>query len=539
MIRRALRTTTFLAILLGLAGRAGADDGLALASAIEAHPQPADVEGSGDLEPSALGGSSGAILEPPDDEAEEDEATPRRTGGRRAPRRRESNGPRRVPTPHGASKERADRLGLGTRDAAIVLLHDPPERRWVEAAGRARPRTLRWPVDEGGFGRGVGYVRTDRPEVPHNGVDIVAPRGSIVHAAADGIVAYSDNGLRGYGNCVIILHADGRMTLYGHLDRATVQPGYRVRRGERIGFVGSTGHSQGPHLHFELRDEGRPLDPMGEFRGKPWVEGRSRLNALRAQPGGGHRRDHLGEIVPDFSAEPEADAPARTATREEAPARTATREEAPARTATREEAPARTATREETPARTASRTEPASRLASRDETRSPAAPETAAEPSVAERPPARVRRLLERGADATLLASLPGRLFSSLLWPTRGGRDLGDQDTLRIAVDPSTAVRASADGRVLYVGQGLDGTTTSVVLLHKNGWITIYSGVGAVHVEVGDDVERGSWIAAAPERRSTIRFDLVDAGRTTDPRARLVGAPLAATDLPTDRARRR
>ncbi|MCS6798314.1 MAG: M23 family metallopeptidase [Myxococcota bacterium] len=176
-----------------------------------------------------------------------------------------SDGPRAVPTPRGASLERARALGLGTREAAVTLLTGPPEPRWVNAARGRVERALAWPVPEGRFGRGFGYVRHERPELPHLGIDIGAPAGSEVRAVADGIVAYSDNGLRGYGNCVIVVHPAGRVSLYAHLQRATVQAGWRVRRGERIGFVGSTGISRGPHLHFELRDRGRPVDPEPLF----------------------------------------------------------------------------------------------------------------------------------------------------------------------------------------------------------------------------------------------------------------------------------
>ncbi len=179
------------------------------------------------------------------------------------------DGPRRVPSARGGSKIRAESLGLGTLEAARMLLRGHVEERWLKAAqwsGR-RPRLgterpLTWPVEGGHFGRGFGFTRRERPDLRHNGIDVGAPRGSVVRAADDGIVGYSDNGLHGFGNCILIVHASGLVSLYGHNDRNTVQAGWRVERGERIAFVGSTGLARGPHLHFELREAGRIIDPM-------------------------------------------------------------------------------------------------------------------------------------------------------------------------------------------------------------------------------------------------------------------------------------
>ena len=187
----------------------------------------------------------------------DDRETPRR----RWDYSRFSDGPRRVPTPRGASLERARALGLGTRRAASRLLAAPPHPRWVSAARGTVTDELEWPVEGGRFGRGFGFTRRERRNLRHEGIDIVAPEGAVVRAVADGIVAYSDNGIRGFGNCVILVHPNGLVSLYAHNARNTVQAGWRVVAGERIGFVGSTGISRGPHLHFELRRRGRPIDP--------------------------------------------------------------------------------------------------------------------------------------------------------------------------------------------------------------------------------------------------------------------------------------
>jgi murein DD-endopeptidase MepM/ murein hydrolase activator NlpD len=95
----------------------------------------------------------------------------------------------------------------------------------------------------------------------HHGVDIAAPRGTPIGAAATGTVVFA--GRRGgYGNTVIIEQADGKQTLYGHADQLKVSVGDRVEAGQTIATVGSTGRSTGPHLHFEVRENGQPIDPL-------------------------------------------------------------------------------------------------------------------------------------------------------------------------------------------------------------------------------------------------------------------------------------
>lgn len=98
----------------------------------------------------------------------------------------------------------------------------------------------------------------------HHGIDIAAPRGTPIGAAADGRVVFA--GRRGgYGNTVIIEQADGRQSLYAHADQLLVNVGDTVNAGQTIATVGSTGRSTGPHLHFEVRENGQPIDPMTNF----------------------------------------------------------------------------------------------------------------------------------------------------------------------------------------------------------------------------------------------------------------------------------
>lgn len=95
----------------------------------------------------------------------------------------------------------------------------------------------------------------------HSGIDIGADYGDTVSAADSGVVIYAE-WMGGYGNAVIIDHGNGISTLYGHNSELLVTEGQRVRKGQAISRVGSTGYSTGPHLHFEVRQNGSPTDPM-------------------------------------------------------------------------------------------------------------------------------------------------------------------------------------------------------------------------------------------------------------------------------------
>ena len=95
-----------------------------------------------------------------------------------------------------------------------------------------------------------------------NAVDLAAPRGTPVHAAADGtvIIARDNNGWNGgYGNYVVITHGNGTQTLYAHMTHTAVSAGQAVSAGDVIGYLGSTGESTGPHLHFEVRGAANPF----------------------------------------------------------------------------------------------------------------------------------------------------------------------------------------------------------------------------------------------------------------------------------------
>jgi peptidoglycan hydrolase FlgJ len=95
----------------------------------------------------------------------------------------------------------------------------------------------------------------------HKGIDLAARAGTPIGAAAEGTVVFSGRN-KGYGNMVMLEHADGRRTLYAHASRLFVKVGDQVRRGQTIAAVGSTGHSTGPHLHFEVRQGNVALNPL-------------------------------------------------------------------------------------------------------------------------------------------------------------------------------------------------------------------------------------------------------------------------------------
>ncbi len=99
----------------------------------------------------------------------------------------------------------------------------------------------------------------------HSGLDFSAPQGTPIYATADGVVKLAGNRGNGYGNYVVINHSYGYETLYAHQYRIKVKAGQRVKRGEQIGWVGSTGKSTGPHLHYEVHKNGRKMDPVYFF----------------------------------------------------------------------------------------------------------------------------------------------------------------------------------------------------------------------------------------------------------------------------------
>lgn len=389
-----------------------------------------------------------------------------------------SDGPRRVPKPRGAAYERAKALGLGTLEAAQHLLSRGPKPEWVRAARGKNPTTLLWPVEGGRFGRGYGFVREERRDLRHDGIDVTAEEGAVVRAVADGIVAYSDNGIRGFGNCVLIVHPNGWVSVYAHNQRTTVQAGWRVQRGERIAFVGSTGIARGPHLHFELRAAGRPLDPAKLFsRNTAPLEAKVEAKTASASK-------PIATALASQAAQTAGESTRSTAAADGVESR-----------------------------RTREQGEPVSGLGLGDISL--------------------VRALFVAPPPPELLASVEGRSFQNLLWPVRGGtlaRSFSASHRgIDIAAEEGAAVRVAADGIVVYAGEALTGLGKAVVVVHPNGWVTVYGSNAELAVVPGQRVLRGEWIAKVGTSGASegphLHFEIYKSGQVDDPLPLLVQRP--------------
>jgi murein DD-endopeptidase MepM/ murein hydrolase activator NlpD len=135
------------------------------------------------------------------------------------------------------------------------------------SAGHSTKYRFIWPEPlssiSQGFGPSTFWFEPAYGQYPHfhTGIDLVEPFGSPVYAADDGVVALVGSSSGGYGNYVVIAHSGGLDTLYGHLATALVTVGQAVIQGQPVGLEGSSGNSTGPHVHFELRINQRPVDP--------------------------------------------------------------------------------------------------------------------------------------------------------------------------------------------------------------------------------------------------------------------------------------
>ncbi len=126
---------------------------------------------------------------------------------------------------------------------------------------------------------GYGY-RTDpftKVRKFHYGMDFTAPRGSPIYAAGDGVVTRADNTATGYGNHIRIDHGYGYESLYAHLYKYNVRANQKVKRGDLIGFVGSTGRSEAPHLHYEVWKDNDRINPINFYYGNLSAEEYSNL----------------------------------------------------------------------------------------------------------------------------------------------------------------------------------------------------------------------------------------------------------------------
>lgn len=145
------------------------------------------------------------------------------------------------------------------------------------------------PVQAFNFTSGYG-TRSDPfrgSRAMHAGIDLAGPVGTPIYATADGIVGRSEYA-GAYGNLVEINHGQGIQTRYGHMSRLIARPGQRVRRGELIGLMGSTGRSTGSHLHYEVRIDGRAVNPV------PFIQGNDTLAAVQRRADAGTPSVALG-----------------------------------------------------------------------------------------------------------------------------------------------------------------------------------------------------------------------------------------------------
>jgi murein DD-endopeptidase MepM/ murein hydrolase activator NlpD len=115
-----------------------------------------------------------------------------------------------------------------------------------------------WPVD----GKVISKYGPAKDNLRNDGINIAAPVGAPVKAAAAGVVAYAGNELRGFGNMILLRHADGWVTAYAHNSTLLVKKGDKVAQGQTIARVGSSGNVESPQLHFELRQGTKAVDPM-------------------------------------------------------------------------------------------------------------------------------------------------------------------------------------------------------------------------------------------------------------------------------------
>lgn len=117
----------------------------------------------------------------------------------------------------------------------------------------------------------------------HPGMDFTAPEGTEIHATGDGIIERADNMAQGYGNHVVINHGYGYETLYGHMTKFIVHVGQQVKRGQLIGYVGSTGLSTAPHVHYEVHKGGQTVNPINFYYNDLTPEQYQKLIELSAQ----------------------------------------------------------------------------------------------------------------------------------------------------------------------------------------------------------------------------------------------------------------
>jgi murein DD-endopeptidase MepM/ murein hydrolase activator NlpD len=123
--------------------------------------------------------------------------------------------------------------------------------------------TFRWPVR----GRVITSYGAKTNGKQNDGINVAVPEGTPVKAAEDGVVAYSGNELKGYGNLILVRHANGYVTAYAHASELMVKRGDTIKRGQIIAKSGQSGEVGSPQLHFEIRKGSTPVDPLQFLNG--------------------------------------------------------------------------------------------------------------------------------------------------------------------------------------------------------------------------------------------------------------------------------
>ncbi|MFP5512359.1 MAG: LysM peptidoglycan-binding domain-containing protein [Alphaproteobacteria bacterium] len=253
--------------------------GVASGGAVPLTPQGAPLgspAGRGSVQTSELpppgasssGGISATPLPPPSKPGVAAELTPAQTGQvpaddttyqpGQAPTMLRPPGAKPAPTPIPAPSA-APAPSAPQQEVASVPPPKPEPK--AEAATPSRGGRFLWPV-KGKLISGFG----PKPDGLHNdGLNIAAPKGTVVVAADNGVVAYAGNELRGFGNLLLLKHSDGWITAYAHLDKIEVERGASVKRGQAIARVGQTGGVSSPQLHFELRKGSQAVDPSDQM----------------------------------------------------------------------------------------------------------------------------------------------------------------------------------------------------------------------------------------------------------------------------------
>lgn len=153
-----------------------------------------------------------------------------------------------VPVPVAATTSAPPAPAAGAQPANVNIPSPPPR------SGQA----FAWPV----AGKLLARYGSMGEGVRNDGINIAAPAGTPVRAAEDGVVVYVGNELKGFGNLLLLKHADGWMTAYAHTATTAVKRGDKVSRGQAIGTVGSSGNVTAPQLHFEIRRGTKAIDPL-------------------------------------------------------------------------------------------------------------------------------------------------------------------------------------------------------------------------------------------------------------------------------------